>query len=44
VFHGEGYAQLVALFREHFRSVKVIKPKASRDQSTETCLVGLGLR
>jgi len=44
VFHGEGYAQLVALFREHFRSVKVIKPKASRDQSTETYLVGLGLR
>jgi len=44
VFHGEGYAPLVTLFREHFRSVKVIKPKASRDQSTETYLVGLGLR
>ena len=44
VFHGEGYAELVALFRAHFRSVKVIKPKASRDQSAETYLVGLGLR
>ena len=44
VFHGSGYAQLVELFRQHFRAVKVIKPKASRDQSAETYLVGLGLR
>lgn len=44
VFHGEGYEDLVKLFREHFRTVKVIKPKASRDQSAETYLVGLNLR
>lgn len=44
VFHGEGYAPLVALFRAHFRTLKVIKPKASRDQSAETYLVGMGLR
>lgn len=44
VFHGEGYEALVKLFRAHFRTVKVIKPKASRDQSAETYLVGLGLR
>ena len=44
VFHGEGYEPLVALFRAHFRTLKVIKPKASRDQSAETYLVGLGLR
>ncbi|QEA11754.1 RlmE family RNA methyltransferase [Comamonas flocculans] len=44
VFHGPGYDELVALFRRHFRQYKVIKPKASRDQSAETYLVGLGLR
>lgn len=44
VFHGAGYAQWVALFRERFRTVKVFKPKASREHSAETYLVGLGLR
>ena len=44
VFHGSGYAQLVELFRQHFRTVKPIKPKASRDRSAETFLVGMGLK
>ena len=44
VFHGGGYAQLVELFRQHFRVVKPCKPKASRDKSSETFLVGIGLR
>ncbi len=44
VFHGGGYEQLVGLFRQRFRSVKPLKPKASRDQSSETYLVGRGLR
>lgn len=44
VFHGAGYDELVRLFRAHFRVVKPIKPKASRDRSSETFLVGLGLR
>lgn len=44
VFHGSGYAQLVALFKETFRVVKAIKPKASRDKSSETFLVGIGLK
>ncbi len=44
VFHGSGYSQLVTLFREHFRIVKPIKPKASRDKSSETFLVGIGLK
>jgi 23S rRNA (uridine2552-2'-O)-methyltransferase len=44
VFHGEGYDRLVALFRQRFRVVKPFKPKASRDKSAETFLVGLGLR
>jgi 23S rRNA (uridine2552-2'-O)-methyltransferase len=44
VFHGGGYDQLVKRFRETFLVVKPIKPKASRDKSSETFLVGLGLR
>ena len=41
-FHGSGYSQLVKLFKDNFRVVKPIKPKASRDKSAETFLVGLG--
>jgi 23S rRNA (uridine2552-2'-O)-methyltransferase len=44
VFHGSGHSQLVKLFKESFRVVKPIKPKASRDRSSETFLVGLGLK
>lgn len=44
VFHGSGYSQLVELFKRHFRVVKPIKPKASRDRSAETFLVGMGLK
>ena len=44
VFHGSGYSELVALFKQHFRIVKAIKPKASRDKSSETFLVGMGLK
>lgn len=44
LFHGSGYSQLVALFREHFHEVKAIKPKASRDRSAETFLVGRRLK
>ena len=44
VFHGSGYSQLVKLFKERFRVVKPVKPKASRDKSSETFLVGIGLK
>ena len=44
VFHGSGYSQLVKLFKDDFRVVKPIKPKASRDRSSETFLVGIGLK
>ncbi len=44
VFHGNGYSQLVKLFKESFLVVKPIKPKASRDKSSETFLVGVGLK
>ena len=43
-FHGSGYSQLVKLFKDTFRIVKPIKPKASRDKSAETFLVGVGLK
>jgi 23S rRNA (uridine2552-2'-O)-methyltransferase len=44
VFHGSGYSQLVKLFKEQFRIVKALKPKASRDKSSETFLVGIGVK
>jgi 23S rRNA (uridine2552-2'-O)-methyltransferase len=44
VFHGSGYSQLVQLFKETFRVVKPLKPKSSRDKSSETFLVGIGLK
>ena len=42
LFHGSGYSQLVKLFKQRFRVVKPIKPKASRARSAETFLVGIG--
>lgn len=44
VFHGSGYSQLVERFKAEFRVVKPVKPKASRQKSAETFLVGLGLK
>lgn len=44
VFHGAGYDQLVRLFKQAFKVVKPIKPKASRDKSSETFLIGTGLQ
>jgi 23S rRNA (uridine2552-2'-O)-methyltransferase len=44
LFHGSGYSQLVKLFKDRFKVVKPIKPKASRDKSAETFLVGMGVR
>jgi 23S rRNA (uridine2552-2'-O)-methyltransferase len=44
MFHGSGYSQLVKLFKETFRVVKPLKPKASRDKSSETFLIGIGLK
>lgn len=44
VFHGSGYTQLVEEFKKTFKKVKPIKPKASRDRSSETFLIGIGLK
>ena len=44
VFHGSGYSQLVKLFKDTFKVVKHIKPKASRSNSSENFIVGIGLK
>jgi 23S rRNA (uridine2552-2'-O)-methyltransferase len=44
LFHGSGYDDLVKLFRATFKTVKTMKPKASRSNSSETFLVGMGLK
>ncbi|MDM0086236.1 MULTISPECIES: RlmE family RNA methyltransferase [unclassified Variovorax] len=44
LFHGGGYAELTQLFKANFKTVKPIKPKASRDKSSETFMVGIGLK
>ena len=43
-FHGAGYNEQVKLFKDSFRVVKPLKPKASRDKSAETFLAGIGLK
>ncbi len=44
VFHGGSYNEVVQHFKSAFKVVKPCKPKASRDRSSETFLVGLGLK
>ncbi|MCY7371841.1 MAG: RlmE family RNA methyltransferase [Polaromonas sp.] len=44
LFHGSGYDELVHLFRRNFKLVKPFKPKASRPGSSETFLIGRGLK
>jgi 23S rRNA (uridine2552-2'-O)-methyltransferase len=44
VFHGSSYQNVLQKFKTTFQTVKPFKPKASRDRSAETFLVGVGLR
>jgi len=44
VFHGPSYNDVVQHFKAAFKVVKPLKPKASRDRSSETFLVGTGLK
>ena len=44
LFHGSSYDDLVKLFQASFKVVKRMKPKASRPTSSETFLVGKGLK
>lgn len=43
-FHGSGYSQIVEAFKRVFKTVKPIKPKASRDKSAETFILGRTLK
>ena len=43
-FHGSGFSQIVQMFKQHFVRVVERKPKASRDKSSETFLVGQRLK
>ena len=43
-FHGSGYSQIVEMFKRHFKIVAPRKPKASRDKSSETFLLGRQLK
>ncbi len=42
-FHGEAFDDLMKRLKEAFRKVKVVKPGASRGESSETYLVARGL-
>jgi len=44
VFHGPSYNEVVQHFKGAFNTVKPLKPKASRDRSSETFLIGMGLK
>lgn len=44
LFHGGAYSPLVKLFKDTFKVVKPFKPKASRSNSSETFLIGRGLK
>lgn len=44
LFQGRGVDPLLAETRMHFRRVKLLKPKATRDGSREAFVVGLGRR
>lgn len=43
-FHGSGYSQIVEAFKRAFKVVKPLKPKASRDKSAETFILGRTLK
>ncbi|GAB7547229.1 MULTISPECIES: RlmE family RNA methyltransferase [unclassified Cupriavidus] len=43
-FHGSGYSQIVEKFKRQFKVVAKRKPKASRDKSSETFILGRFLK
>ncbi|MBI1891832.1 MAG: RlmE family RNA methyltransferase [Burkholderiales bacterium] len=43
-FNGSGYSQILEKFRQEFKTVIAKKPKASRDKSSETFLLGKHLK
>jgi len=43
-FHGSGYSQIIEAFKRQFVTVAPRKPKASRDKSSETFILGRTLK
>jgi 23S rRNA (uridine2552-2'-O)-methyltransferase len=43
-FHGSGYSQTIEAFKRQFVTVLPRKPKASRDKSAETFILGRTLK
>jgi 23S rRNA (uridine2552-2'-O)-methyltransferase len=43
-FHGSGYSQMIKRFKDAFVTVEPYKPKASRDESSETYIVARRLK
>ncbi|MGI4860266.1 MAG: RlmE family RNA methyltransferase [Janthinobacterium lividum] len=43
-FHGSGYSQIIEKFKQQFKVVAPRKPKASRDKSSETFILGKRLK
>lgn len=39
IFHGEGFDEYVKLCRQHFKQVRIYKPKSSRSRSSEVYIV-----
>jgi len=44
VFHGDMFNDLVKEVKQHFRFVKLVKPKASRAKSSELYVLGMNLK
>lgn len=44
VFQGSMLDDFLREIKQHFRSVKLVKPKASRSKSSEIYILGIGLR
>ena len=44
VFQGDMLQDFIGKVKQHFRDVKIIKPKASRAKSSELFVLGLGLK
>jgi 23S rRNA (uridine2552-2'-O)-methyltransferase len=44
VFQGDLFNDYVQTVKQHFETVKIIKPKASRQQSSEMYLLAMGLK
>lgn len=44
VFEGEDFKEFVDSVREHFATVRIVKPKSSRSESREVFILGMGYK